>query len=270
MTKNPSVSIILATYNWPHALQLCLQSLARQTNLDFEVVIADDGSAYETKRMIDEFEVNAPFPIRHEWQEDNGFRKAKILNKAINRAQNAYLIFLDGDCIVQPDFVFQHLKLSQGGAMVTGSRILLAKKITELLCQGLVSPQSFFNSKALMLRLAGQMNKCLPLLIKLPNHSGRLYSEFTWRRIKGCNMAAWRADAIQIGGFDESLEGWGHEDADFVFRLHLAGIVRKSGSWSTEVFHLWHKTASKESATKNAEIVRAKIMAEKNRHVLSH
>ncbi len=74
-------------------------------------------------------------------------------------------------------------------------------------------------------------------------------------------MAAWRTDVKQIGGFDESLEGWGHEDADFVFRLQHAGVIRKSGSWATEVLHLWHKTASKGSAAKNAEIVRAKILA---------
>ena len=74
-------------------------------------------------------------------------------------------------------------------------------------------------------------------------------------------MAAWREDVLSIQGFDEELQGWGHEDADFVFRLQRSGIKRKSGAWATEVLHLWHPSASKENAAKNAEIVRAKILA---------
>ena len=261
MKRAPSVSIILATYNWPEALELCLQSLSRQTSLDFEVVIADDGSAAPTKSVIEAWTASALFPIHHEWQEDNGFRKSKILNKAIERAQGEYLIFLDGDCIAQQDFIFQHRKLAQEGAMVTGSRILLGKRLTELLCHRGTLPNKLGHVKALLYRVTGQINKWMPLLIKLPDHSGRTYSKFVWSRIKGCNMAAWRTDVKLIGGFDESLEGWGHEDADFVFRLQNAGVIRKSGGWATEVLHLWHKTASKESAAKNAEIVRSKILA---------
>jgi predicted glycosyltransferase involved in capsule biosynthesis len=109
--------------------------------------------------------------------------------------------------------------------------------------------------------LKKQLNKFLPLYIKVPNNLFRKYQKFQWRRIKGCNLACWKNDAILINGFDENLVGWGHEDADFVFRLYQAGINRKSGAWSTEVFHLWHKMANKENAEKNAAIVRAKILA---------
>jgi predicted glycosyltransferase involved in capsule biosynthesis len=89
----------------------------------------------------------------------------------------------------------------------------------------------------------------------------RLYKRFEWRRIKGCNMACWKSDALAIDGFDETLTGWGHEDADFVFRLQNKGVIRKSGAWATEVIHLWHKMANKETAEKNAAIVKEKILA---------
>jgi glycosyltransferase involved in cell wall biosynthesis len=46
------ISILLATYNWPQALKLCLESLATQTDTNFEIIIADDGSADETKQLI--------------------------------------------------------------------------------------------------------------------------------------------------------------------------------------------------------------------------
>ena len=71
-------------------------------------------------------------------------------------------------------------------------------------------------------------------------------------------MSCWKQDAIDIKGFDETFEGWGHEDADFVFRLENAGVQRKSGSFSTEVFHLWHKSQpnDKEKINKNKVLSR--------------
>ena len=268
---NPSISILLATYNWPQALGLVLESLAAQTDKDFEVVIADDGSRSDTAQLITAFKKAANFPIQHLWQEDNGFRKSSILNQAIKVAQGDYLVFLDGDCITQTDFVAQHRVLAQSGYLVTGSRILLGKRLTrDLVAAQSTFAKSFFSSlshyklQLLMQRFAGELNKCAPLWIKIPDNRWRIYSGFVWKRIKGCNMACWRADAIRIGGFDESMVGWGHEDADFVFRLQQSGLKRKSGAWATEVLHLDHPVGDQSKAAANAAKVREKIL-EKSR-----
>lgn len=255
------ISILLATYNWPQALKLCLESLATQTEQDFEVIIADDGSTESTKQMIDAFKATSPYPITHLWQEDLGFRKTQILNRAIDAAQGDYLIFLDGDCLVQPDFVERHRLLAQPGYLVTGSRVLLDEKLTQDL---LVWPKWDFARLSAMLpseRLRGGINKYLPLIIKFGNSTLRVYKKFVWRRIKGCNMACWKKDALAIQGFDESMTGWGHEDADFVFRLQRHHVKRKSGSWATEVFHLYHPIHDQSNAAENARRVREKILA---------
>ena len=253
------ISILLATYNWPQALKLCLESLATQTDRDFEIIIADDGSTHNTTQLIDSYK--DILPITHLWQEDEGFRKTKILNQAIATAQGDYLIFLDGDCIVQPDFVERHRQLAQKGYLVTGSRVLLNEKLTQDLLSWKTWDFTQFRSQLLSNRLNGQINKLLPLLVKLGNGSWRDYKKFVWRRIKGCNMACWKADAQAIGGFDETMTGWGHEDADFVFRLQRHHIKRKSGSWSTEVFHLFHPIHDQSNAEENARRVREKILA---------
>ena len=253
------ISILLATYNWPQALKLCLESLATQTDLDFEIIIADDGSTQSTTQLIDSYKNT--LPITHLWQDDEGFRKTKILNQAIATAQGDYLIFLDGDCIVQPDFVERHRQLAQKGYLVTGSRVLLNEKLTQDLLSWKTWDFTQFRSQLLSNRLNGQINKLLPLLVKLGNGSWRDYKKFVWRRIKGCNMACWKADAQAIGGFDETMTGWGHEDADFVFRLQRHHIKRKSGSWSTEVFHLFHPIHDQSNAAENARRVREKILA---------
>jgi glycosyltransferase involved in cell wall biosynthesis len=255
------ISVLLATYNWPEALQKCLESLANQTDTDFEIIIADDGSGPLTQSLIERIKPNHPTPILHLWQEDRGFRKTTILNLAIKEARGNYLIFLDGDCIVQPDFIARHRQLAQKGHLVTGSRVLLSEQLTKEILA--LPAWSFIQFKAHLLqyRLSGGINKYWSIVMKLGDGAWRLYKKFVWRRIKGCNMACWSSDANAIGGFDEEMTGWGHEDADFVFRLQQSGIVRKSGSWSTEVFHLFHRIHDQSNAAENARRVRAKIMS---------
>jgi glycosyltransferase involved in cell wall biosynthesis len=255
------ISILLATYNWPQALKLCLESLGTQRDLDFEIIIADDGSSSETKILVETIQPGLPIKITHLWQEDQGFRKTRILNQAIEVARGDYLIFLDGDCIVQPDFVAEHRKLSQAGYVITGSRVLLNNKLTRQLLSWSHWDFKRFASNLLNFRLSGGINKYWPLKIKLGDGSWRNYKKFVWRRIKGCNMACWKEDALAIGGFDETMTGWGHEDADFVFRLQNRGLIRKSGSWSTEVLHLFHRINDQSNAAENARRVREKILA---------
>ncbi|MBU3577684.1 glycosyltransferase family 2 protein [Polynucleobacter sp. UK-Kesae-W10] len=255
------ISILLATYNWPQALKLSLESLATQTDRDFEIIIADDGSTKQTKELIEHIRATHPIAITHLWQDDQGFRKTKILNQAIASTQGDYLIFLDGDCIVQPDFVAQHRALAQKNYLVTGSRVLLNETLTHELFTWPHWDFARFDASLLRERIRGGINKYWPIKIKLGNGSWRDYKKFVWRRIKGCNMACWKSDAQMIEGFDETMTGWGHEDADFVFRLQRHGIQRKSGSWATEVFHLFHKIHDQSNAAENARRVREKILA---------
>ncbi len=255
------ISVLLATYNWPKALKLCLESLATQTDLDFEIIIADDGSSNTTKDLIESIKPSFPVQIKHLWQEDLGFRKTRILNQAIAQASGNYLVFLDGDCICQPTFIANHRLLAKPGYLVTGSRVLLDHTLTKQLLEWSCWSFKHFASHLLWYRLHGAINKYWPLKIQLGDGAWRNYQKFMWRRIKGCNMACWKSDALKINGFDETMTGWGHEDADFVFRLTNIGLIRKSGSWSTEVLHLFHKINDQSQAAENARRVREKIMA---------
>lgn len=255
------ISVLLATYNWPQALKLCLESLSTQTDLDFEIIIADDGSASDTKDLIENTRKHFPVKITHLWQEDQGFRKTRILNQAIEAACGDYLVFLDGDCLVQPDFIAQHRILCETKHLVTGSRVLLNDELSKKLLSWPHWDFEKFSRNLLSYRLSGEINKYWPLKIKLGDGTWRDYKKFVWRRIKGCNLACWKADAQAIGGFDETMTGWGHEDADFVFRLQNRGLIRRSGSWATEVLHLYHRINDQSNAAENARRVREKILA---------
>ena len=48
------VSLIVTTYNWPRALELTLASVARQSHMPAEVIVADDGSGPETAQVIED------------------------------------------------------------------------------------------------------------------------------------------------------------------------------------------------------------------------
>ena len=103
------ISVIVATYNRPDALDAVLRSLERQSDTDFEVLVADDGSTPPTKELIDAWQPRFNGRLHHVWHPDDGFRLAEIRNRAILVASGDYCIFLDGDCIARTDFVAAHL-----------------------------------------------------------------------------------------------------------------------------------------------------------------
>ena len=79
----PTASVIFTTYNQPEWLEKVLLGFAAQDRHDFEVIVADDGSGEPTRERIERLRPGLPFPLRHLWQEDDGFRKCEALNGAI-------------------------------------------------------------------------------------------------------------------------------------------------------------------------------------------
>ena len=126
MSAGPSdVSVIFSTFQQPEWLRKALCGFASQTQTDFEIVVADDGSGEETAQVIRSARKRAGLRIEHIWQADSGFRKCRVLNKAIVRARGDYLIFTDGDCIPHPEFVARHLELAEPGRFLSGGLLRL-------------------------------------------------------------------------------------------------------------------------------------------------
>jgi glycosyltransferase involved in cell wall biosynthesis len=248
------ITLIVTTYNRPDALAAVVRGCFSQTDRHFEIIVADDGSGEPTRTLVAQLAAQSPVPLTHVWQPDIGFRLSMSRNRGIAAARGNYILILDGDCVPQRDFIARHRALARPGHMVTGSRILLDEAFTrQVLDQG-IDLQALAPRELLRLRLAGSLNKAAPLLVKLPD-AGRTRRDFSYRRIKGCNMAMWKADLEKVNGFDESFTGWGHEDADIVLRLFNAGVMRKDGAYATEVFHLWHREAQRDQASSNKKVV---------------
>ena len=252
------VSVVVTTYNRSDALLAVLGGLALQTDGNFEVIVADDGSTELHQARVLRSAVAAQLKLVYVWQPDVGFTAARNRNRGVGAAQGAYLVFLDGDCVPERDFVAQHRRLAARACFVNGSRVLLSPALS----QRVLSGQEQIVGRALAYwvrqRLAGNASK-LGGCLRLPDWRLRLQQGFVWKGIRSCNMGVWRDDFERINGFDESFVGWGHEDADFVLRLHHAGVQRKNGFCATEVFHLWHREAARQAESDNARRVRERM-----------
>lgn len=214
-----------------------LKSAAGQQMLPTEVVIADDGSTATTSELIERMRTGFPCPIKHVWHEDTGYQAAQIRNKAVAAASGEYLIFLDSDCVLRPDFVRRHVALSRPGHFVAGNRILLSESFTrQVLEQQIdISTRSAFSFSR------EQVNRRWSML-RLPIGPFRNLNPDSWRDVKTCNMSVYRSSFERINGFEEQFEGWGYEDSEMVVRLLNAGERRISGRFATTVLHLWHNT----------------------------
>jgi glycosyltransferase involved in cell wall biosynthesis len=247
---NDLISVIVSTYNREDALDAALRALSRQSDRNFEVVIADDGSGPATARVAHEWAAKTALPVKHVWHEDCGFRLSDIRNRGIRASAGAYILFLDGDCIARPNFVAAHRRLAEPGWFVTGTRILLSADLTDrILHQGL-EPELWGVGRWLVPRARRQLNRFAPLL-ELRLGAMRKLSARRWRGARGSNMAFWRADLEKVDGFDNSFSGWGREDSDIFIRLIRAGVRRKDGRFASGVLHLWHPEADRSRLAEN-------------------
>jgi glycosyltransferase involved in cell wall biosynthesis len=200
MPPYASNSLIIATYNWKEALALVLATVRGQTVLPGEVLIADDGSRGETREFLAREAAGFPVPLRHVWQRDEGFRKGRILNEAMARAEGEYLIAIDGDMMIHREFVRSHLRFACRGWYIQGSRMMLGAKATA-------------RTLAAGRRVAG------PLSPDVRNRVNGIHAPFLSRfsggepgpiyRTRGCNISYWRDDILRVNGYNEDMEGWG-------------------------------------------------------------
>ena len=244
------ISVIVTTYNREDALAASLRSLGRQTDRDFEVIVADDGSGPATAALVETFKSSIGHRVVHVWHEDKGFRAGEIRNRAVLAARGDYIVFLDGDCIARPDFVAIHRRLAEQGCFVTGNRILLSRELTAQVLRDGLSPENWSCATWLKERFRGGVNR-LSALLHLPLGPLRRLRRKQWKGARSANLAIWRADLLAVDGYDADYAGWGKEDSDIIVRLLRAGVTRKDGSFATGVIHLWHAEADRSALPEN-------------------
>jgi glycosyltransferase involved in cell wall biosynthesis len=251
------VSVILSTYNQPKWLEKAIWGYAAQSHRDFELVIADDGSGDETRGVIDRLQRETGIPIKHIWQDDQGFRKCTILNSAIVESSADYLVFSDGDCIPRYDFLATHAAQARRGYFLSGGYVKLPLSLSHA-----ITSQDILLRRAtdvVWLRQHGlPWNRKLVKLTARPL-MGRLLDTVTTTKAtwNGHNASGWKVDLLRVNGFDERME-WGAEDREMGERLVNLGIHGIRVRYRAICVHLEHERSyvRDEALRRNREIRR--------------
>ncbi|MEO0795971.1 MAG: glycosyltransferase [Verrucomicrobiota bacterium] len=233
--SQPSLALVINTYNAPKKLDAVLRWLNQGNQKPDELLIADDGSADETRDLVRDWQSRSTYPVHHIWQADDGYRRSRVLNLAIAQAKSDYLVFIDGDCLPFRRFVSDHRLMAERPSFVQGRRCF----VPEAQVPGLIAGKSSLKSLFFSGKISGAFKA-----IRWPRPVIKRNQELTG--ILGCNLGIWRDDLIAVNGYDESFEGWGAEDSDLAARLYHLGRTRKFVYGRCQLAHLNHGELSRD------------------------
>jgi glycosyltransferase involved in cell wall biosynthesis len=256
LNENLKTSLVITTYNRKDALELVLLSVLNQSMLPNEVIVADDGSRDDTRQLVERYAAIFPVPLIHCWHEDEGFRLSAIRNRAIAMARHEYIIMIDGDIILHPDFIQSHRKHARRGVFIQGSRVLLMKEQTERAIRKKITSFTFFSS-GIQSRLNALYIPWLSNLISYKNED--------LHAIRGANLSFWRDDINLINGFNEDFQGWGREDNEFMVRMNNNDIQCVKMKLEGFGFHLYHPESSRAMLPHNQLILDTAIATHSTR-----
>jgi glycosyltransferase involved in cell wall biosynthesis len=252
-SRDPTpVSLLISTYNWPEALELCILSVLNQSVLPGEILIADDGSKEETKKRIQQLRKKTSIPIRHFWHDDIGFRKTIILNEAVRHSRFDYIIQTDGDILLHPQFIEEHLKNAKEGFYLRGSRTLIDEETTNELLKK-KQFQLKWRSKGIRNRLNAIHHIILSKVFMQFNNPTSIEG------VKGCNFSFWKKDFVAVNGFNTEIIGWGREDSELAIRLINNRVYKQHLKFQAVCFHLHHTIFSRDRDERNMKMLKAAI-----------
>lgn len=235
-----NIGVVVTTYNSPRWLAKVLIGYEEQTHTAFRVIVADDGSTDDTRELIDQVRARGRLTIDHVWHEDRGFRKCAILNKAIARTGCDYLLFTDGDCIPERNFVAVHAREARAGYFLSGGYIKLTMPVSESIGEDDIRSGRIFDRAWLISRGQPSSHK-LWKLIGSPLFKAMLNAATpttaTWN---GMNSSGWTRDLRAINGFNEDMQ-YGGLDREFGERLWYSGVKSRQIRYSAICLHLEHE-----------------------------
>ena len=263
--SRPSVSIVIPTFNRARYLDLTLASYLGQSDREFELVIVDDGSTDDTAGVVASYRDRLPVAYVH--QANRG--RAHARNTAIEHARGDLLIFSDDDRIAAREFVAEHRaehRAADRPRVVLGWQrailsiwipdlVIAARTMVELLARRPGLSEQLRDRDAALLTpamVSGELDAAIadlafpePWQQKIAPRIERYgldlagYS-FPWSLGVTGNLSAPRALVDQVGRFDVEFRGWGLEDLDLHYRLHVAGAATRVSRTAIN-YHQFHE-----------------------------
>ncbi len=251
------IAVLITAYNNAPLLRRCLLALTVQTDPRFQVVIADDGSNDSVRTLLGTPEFRR-LDIQHVWHEDRGFRRAAILNRAIEEATADYIVMTDADCLPRNDFIEEHRRIARRGTFVSGGIVNIPIPVHTRFTEDDLLTQRVFDVNFLS-QLDPELRQQRRRLAKPGRWTG-LLNLLTYRRavLRGNNCAAWRSDLLAVNGFDQGFTNYGSEDRDLGQRLANHGCRGRMLKYSVLALHLDHKRPYLDPAAKRDNRLRSK------------
>lgn len=265
-----NVTVVVATYEWPEALDVVLRALAEQDDHAFDVVVADDGSGPDTAAVVENWREGGPLRVTHVWQPDDGWRKSRILNLGALAATGRYIVFLDGDSIPRTSFVAAVRRAMLPGEFVASKRLLLSQELSRRVLEDerpvwrwsaarwvFCAPRELFRGD----REQGRPGVLVPIRDRRrPWRADQ--AEFTAPyEAYGFCLGMWRTDFERVNGFDLRFENWGGEDEDIAARLRRAELRCGWPGPRATMLHLWHEPKPG-TMPSNKELVKESLASE--------
>ncbi|MGF1449267.1 MAG: glycosyltransferase [Opitutales bacterium] len=246
----PSVAFIITAYNKWDYLQRSLRAVSKLKPLPNELIIADDGSADETRHSIDRFLEGFDGSVQtlHVWQEDKGYRRSRALNKAIAQCTSDIVVFSDSDCLPHKRFIGDHRRLLKASHYISGGRAYIHENSLE----------------RFDISLPGRLWGVWRGYVFPKKASFRIPFIENWETNAspcGANLSLWREDLIALNGFDECFEGWGFEDTDLMMRAENLGIQRQRICQRCLIYHQEHPLLSRAQLDDNERTYEARKAA---------
>ena len=188
------ISIVIPTFNRLDSLKVVLPSLLDQTYGDYEILLCDAGSSDGTGEWVASL---ASEKIRFLPGADSG--RAGARNRGLENALGEVILFTDADIIADPRLLESHAMRHQRG----GPKAVVG---CEIQVKSLDEYERFRQNPA-----AHARHK--PTRQRLP-----------WHYFLTGNASAPRSVLLEVGGFDQAFQGYGHEDLELGYRIQKAGL----------------------------------------------
>lgn len=234
------ISVIMSTYNSVEWLEKVIWGFSAQNyEAPYEVVVADDGSTDSTRQKIEALREETGLEILHVWQEDNGFQKSQILNKAIVASTGDYLVFTDGDCIPRRDFLSVHAGNAENGYFLSGGYFKLPMETSKTITKADIYSGRCFDYDWLKKNGLPQTGKARKLTAQ--GFSATFFNTLTPTKAtwNGHNASGFKTDLLAVNGFNEQMQ-YGGQDRELGERLFNLGLKAKQIRYSAIVVHLDH------------------------------
>lgn len=250
--ENLKVTVIIPVYNRMEHLRSLFLCLLNQKVQPYEVIIADDGSKENILDYIEDLIIKSKFKIKHVFHEDLGFRKTRILNKAVSVSEGEILIFCDQDIIFGEEYIKSYIEKLEKNKIFMGRARSITKEEREILIKKLEKEKFEVATKFLI-------EKYYPIARKIfyKDYLRFILGKFKLNKrglkLVGMSYAMFKDDYLNINGYDEKYRGWGEEDDDFGNRLKVSGKIIKPIFFDTLLYHMWHQEDKSKKKSLNRE-----------------